>query len=214
MIPTLESQIQLVQEAEDELRATVKRECAGDPNKPFRAMVVQLLPTLRTCPASTRVEYHGAYTGGLLVHTNQVIQTALRVVDSIGGIRVFDPMVNDVHVDRASVVRCCFLHDLGKIGDITERYYLEQDNEWRRDNLGETYQINRTLYQRYLPVPVRSLWLAQHFGVELTQEEYQAIVASDGPQTAMGATISTVRETPLTMLVHFADKWTALARGI
>ena len=129
--------------------------------------------------------------------------------------RVFDAMVNDSNVPKASIVKAAFLHDLGKVGDGTEPYYLPQDNDWRRENLGEMFTINWEMTKRhYLPVPVRSLWFAQQYGVPLTQEEYQAVIASDGPETVMGKAVSAIRETPLAMIVHFADKWVSLARGV
>ncbi len=215
MLPTLEDQRTLVQTADQELREVVKTECPGPDHKAFRMMVKQLLPILRDTPASGKTDYHGAYTGGLLVHTTEVIKTALRVAESSGGVRISDAMLNDVDVPRGSIVKAAFFHDLGKIGDGQDPYYLPQDNEWRRENLGEIFTINWEMNNRqYLPVPVRSLWFAQHHGVPLTQAEYQAIFASDGPDTPMGRAVSAIRETPLSMIVHFADKWVSIARGV
>jgi hypothetical protein len=190
-----------------------KKEDGSD--KLFRVMVKKLLPKLRNTPASANAKYHGAWCGGLLVHTVAVIQAGLNVADTFrediekddeGALAMF----------KKCVVVACFLHDIGKVGNLAHPYYLEQDNDWRADNLGEMFVINRdTNLLPYLPVPVRSLWIAQQFDISLTEEEVQAIVASDGPQTAHGKqVVSTFLEEPLTMVVHFADVWVSQVRGI
>ena len=33
-------------------------------------------------------------------------------------------------------------HDLGKVGDLENEYYIPQDNEWRRKTLGEVFTHN------------------------------------------------------------------------
>lgn len=215
--PSVDEQNQMVDLAEKTLKGIVNEHFPKDDegHKPFRLMVKKLLPKLRNSPASANTKYHGAWCGGLLVHTTAVI---------VAGLNVAETFHEDIEKDddgalamfKKSIVKACFLHDLGKLGNLAHPYYLEQDNDWRAANLGELFVINRDTSQLpYLPVPVRALWIAQQFSIELTEEEYQAVIASDGPQTAHGKqVVSTFLEEPLTMVVHFADVWVSQVRGI
>jgi len=215
--PTVEEQEVMVEEAEKGLREVVNEFFSKDEDqhKPFRRMVKVLLPVLQSTPASGSTKYHGAWPGGLLAHTWAVIEGGLAIEQTL---RSFRPGVdpNNTLALTRSIIKAGFLHDLGKIGDGRNPYYIDQDNEWRRDKLGEVYTIERDLnVMPYLPVPQRAVWLASQHGVNLTQEEVQAIIASDGPGTPQGKQIiMTFLETPLTMIIHFADKWASQARGI
>ncbi len=214
-IPSIEDQEIAVTNSEKKLLDLVNEHFpkGEDDYKPFRVMVKKLLPLLRDCPASASAKYHGAWCGGLLAHTVEVIKTALQVSDTVGP----DILDADNRVDfLRSVVKCAYLHDIGKLGNVEHSYYLPQDNEWRANNLGEMFTINRDTDQLvYLPVPVRGLWLAQKFGVYVSEAEMQAVVASDGPQTPHGKqVVSTFLENPITMIIHFADVWVSQVRGI
>ncbi len=48
-------------------------------------------------------------------------------------------------------------HDLGKMGDEHNDAYIPQDDQWRRDKLGEDYKFNDRL--EFMSVPDRSLHL-------------------------------------------------------
>jgi hypothetical protein len=65
------------------------------------------------------------------------------------------------------------LHDLGKIGDETKVYYTDQTDEWRRNKLGQNYEIN----ERFSAIPVSQIslrWLSK-FGFNLELEEWYSI---------------------------------------
>jgi len=213
-LPPVSEQESLVEQADHRLRTFVNGHFPKeqDDHKAFRNMVKTLLPLMRQTPASGTVKYHSAWAGGLLVHTVEVIEMGIQVADTVGPGVIKHEKMDDF---MRSVVKCCYLHDIGKVGDGETPYYLPQDNDWRRTNLGETYTINRDLdAMAFLPIPLRGLWLAQKFNVFLTQDEMQAVTASDGPGSELGKAINTFFETPLTMVVHFADKWVSLVRKV
>ena len=215
--PSVEEQERLVEEAMKGIRAAVNEffPKTKEEHKLFRLMVKKMLPVMMNNPASPSTRYHSAWAGGLLAHTWAVIETGMAIEQSLRPLRPGAEPHSNLLL-RQSVIKCGFLHDLGKIGDGEHPYYLEQDNDWRAQNLGELYTIERDLnVMPYLPVPQRAVWLAYEYGVHLTQEEVQAIIASDGPGSAQGKqVIATFLETPLTMIIHFADKWASQARGI
>ena len=86
--------------------------------------------------------------------------------------------LNEFHgkpVDIKSVYKVGLLHDIGRVGTITDDWLLPQDSDWHREKLGNEYKINFDLPQ--LTHLNRSLYLLNHFQVQLTQEEFFALVS-------------------------------------
>jgi 5-enolpyruvylshikimate-3-phosphate synthase len=70
------------------------------------------------------------------------------------------------------------LHDLGKVGDLENDFYVEQDSAWHREKLGQFYKYNEDLSK--MSITHQTLFLLQHFGVTLTRDEWIAIQLSGG----------------------------------
>lgn len=124
-----------------------------------------------TCPASGKTFYHGAYPGGYVEHILNVISYAFIVHNNwiAGG-------ANPGYTEE-ELVFSALNHDLGKIGDINEPYFIEHNERWRTDR-GEIYIHNDKL--RWMEVSDRSLWLLQEYGIKFTQTEMLAIMLHDG----------------------------------
>jgi len=144
------------------------------------------------CPASSKERFHAAYPGGLVDHSLRVLANAQKICKSFG-----------YKIDSESLIMACLFHDFGKIGDLTDDYYEYQDNEWRRDNLGEFYKINYDMQK--MPNAERGLWLLQHFGVYLTLDEWIAIRTNDGP-IAEENRYYMMHEPTLALIVQTADR--------
>ena len=71
-----------------------------------------------------------------------------------------------------------FRSDLGKVGDLTEDYYIPQDSEWHRKNRGEIFKHNPKL--QYMTVTDRAIYLLNHFGISMSQWEYIGLKLTDG----------------------------------
>lgn len=69
-------------------------------------------------------------------------------------------------------------HDLGKVGDGINPYYIWNESEWHRKNLGKVFEFNEDVTN--MSVTDRSLYLLQKGGVEVSQNEWIAIKTSDG----------------------------------
>lgn len=139
----------------------------GDRSEAIRGMLDALEERLAICPASGRKDYHRATPGGLVEHSLRVLRNAMTLSKAFGW---------DIPKDSL-VIAACF-HDLGKLGDDRDDYYIPQDSDWHRDKLGEIYKHNKEI--RYMTVPQRGVWLCQHFGVRLSHDEYMAILLNDG----------------------------------
>lgn len=163
----------------------------GDRSEPALALVDHLGERLALCPASSRKEFHAAFPGGLVDHSLRVLSNALKICKAF-----------NYDISRESLIIGCLLHDLGKCGDLDDDYYVPQTDSWRAEKLGETYTRNSKL--QYMTVPHRGVWLCQHFGLRLTQEEFLAIVLNDGQYDEVNAPYK-MKEPNLAIVVHMAD---------
>ncbi|MCX5826191.1 MAG: phosphohydrolase [Deltaproteobacteria bacterium] len=145
-----------------------------------------------TSPASTR--YHLAEEQGLLKHSVGVAETLLRFRETLA------PAITE-----ESCVIVGLLHDVGKLGMPGKPLYLPNDNEWLVKNRGIRYKINPDVVA--MGLAVRSLYLVTQY-IPLSEAEAQAIAYHDG-QYIDDNKIIAHKEEPLTLLVHWADYWTA-----
>ena len=122
-------------------------------------------------PASGKTYYHGAYPGGLVEHTLNVINYALQLYD------LWIANENKPAFTKEELIFCALNHDLGKVGDLEEPYFVEHNERWRKDR-GEIFIHNDKI--RWMDVADRSLWLLQYFGVKYNQTEMLAIMLHDG----------------------------------
>jgi hypothetical protein len=128
-------------------------------------MLDNLGERLMLCPASSRKGYHRSEPGGLVDHSLRVLLTAMKLNKSMGW-----------KLSEESLIISALFHDFGKIGNVDTDYYIEAEG-WQKKK-GELYQTNPSI--QYMEVPLRSVFLLQHFGVTLTQDEMLAITLNDG----------------------------------
>jgi hypothetical protein len=148
--------------------------------------------TWLTSPASTR--FHLAEEEGLLRHSVGVTETLLR----------FRIMLAPWLSEESCVIVGLF-HDCGKLGVSGKPLYLPNDNEWMVRNRGIRYKVNPEVVA--MGLAVRSLYLVTQY-IPLSEEEAQAITYHDGQYIDDNKTIAH-KEEPLTLLLHWADYWTA-----
>ncbi|MCG6535639.1 MAG: hypothetical protein L7F78_13315, partial [Syntrophales bacterium LBB04] len=97
------------------------------------------------------------------------------------------------------------LHDVGKLGMPGKPLYLPNDNKQMSKDTEALYNYNPNVVA--MGLAVRSLYLvAQH--IPLTDAEAQAIAYHDGQYIDDNKVIAH-KEEPLTLLLHWADYWTA-----
>ena len=148
--------------------------------------------TWLSAPASTR--FHLAEEGGLLRHSVGVTENLLRF-----------RMMLAPWISEESCVIVGLFHDCGKLGVSGKPLYLPNDNDWMVRNRGIRYKVNHEVVA--MGLAVRSLYLVtQH--MPLSEAEAQAIAYHDG-QYIDDNRIVAHKEEPLTLLLHWADYWTA-----
>jgi len=116
-----------------------------------------------------------------------------------------------VTTSKQEVILAAMFHDLGKIGDLDNPYYIIQTDEWRRNKLREWYTFNNKLEP--MSVTDRSLWLLQYFNIELKPEVWKAIKLSDGLFEPGNDRLFRQPDTRniLHYIVHFADWMSTVA---
>jgi 23S rRNA maturation-related 3'-5' exoribonuclease YhaM len=147
-----------------------------------------------TAPASTR--FHGAYEGALLEHSMNVLKCAEKLgVEWLGG-----EEYNKIH---NSVVICSLLHDVGKCGQFGKPLYIPNILKSGKTSDAQPYATNPDLMT--LPHEIVSCIEVTKF-IDLTEDEQRAIAWHNGLYGAFKYDIQG-KETPLYMIIHFADLW-------
>lgn len=145
-----------------------------------------------TSPASTR--FHLCEEGGLLKHSIGVAETLLKFREFLAP-----------GISEESCVIVGLFHDVGKVGMPGKPLYIPNDNEWMVQKRGIKFKVNPEVVS--MGLAVRSLYLvAMH--LPLTDVEAQAIAYHDGQYIDDNKVVAH-NEEPLTLLVHWADYWTA-----
>lgn len=128
------------------------------PNK-STALIDYLGDDLLIAPASTNLNLHCAFPGGLIHHLLIVAKYAIKYNNTL------DPVIK---VDENSVMRVSLLCEIGKIN-----LYVPNKDDWTLKK-GQGYNFNQTLVS--MGVGERSLFYASQAGIKLTDAEYQAIL--------------------------------------
>lgn len=154
-------------------------------------------------PASHKAEYHNAFPGGYVDHVLRVVSCAL------GQYELFKKHGSICNFTEEELVFSALNHDLGKIGTPEHPPYIEQDDQWRRKNLGELYKHNTDI--EFMSVPDRGLYWLQLHDVKVSINEVIAIQSHDGlydeanKKYFMGFSPETKPRTSLPYILHFAD---------
>ena len=119
------------------------------------------------CPASTRKDYYSAFPGGLAFHNLHMWFWMKKFAEIIAPGQFFENELLSVSV----------LHEIGKLGDFDNEYYLPKESDWHRER-GMYYEVNPKI--QFMRIPDRSLFLAQDMyserGKSLSQDEYLAVL--------------------------------------
>jgi len=157
-----------------------------DVRQPLIDLLDEVGDRLAVCPASTSLKNVGAFPGGLVWHSIEV----LKVMKELN-------KVYDFGISSDSMILTALFHDLGKIGDADNDYYLPQDSDWHRDKLGQMYTINEELAST--SVSVRSLWWLSSCG-PLSADEIGAISALQNMSNMYSSEL--YQAAPLTLLLQ------------
>jgi hypothetical protein len=118
---------------------------------------------LYSAPASNMESMYNAFPGGLVDYILTVTKYGINLNDILPELQ---------RVDKQSIIKVCFLHQLGKV-----KLYKFCESEWHRKNQGKMYDFNEDLVS--MRVGERSAYYSLRYGVGLSDEEYQSILNYD-----------------------------------
>lgn len=159
----------------DELLNVIKTEFTGTRKDKLLAMYTDLEDRMAMAPASSYSHFHNAFAGGYVEHVLRVIKCAKKVYT----------LWTDMEADMSGytheeLIFTALNHDIGKMGfpgDGNEVYQWN-DSEWHRKNQGKEYKINPN--NPFTLVNDLSIWLLQHYGIEISWNEMLGIKLTDG----------------------------------
>ena len=139
----------------------------------LNTMYSHLEDRMMLAPASGINYYHNCFPGGYVDHVLRVIDCAqaLYNVWSDKGAHVED-------YTHEELIFSAMHHDLGKIGDMENDYYIPNKSEWHRKNQGKIYDHNPKLH--FMNVSDRSIWLLNQFDIKMSINELLGIKLADG----------------------------------
>jgi hypothetical protein len=124
-------------------------------------------------PASSTEHFHNAFAGGYVDHVLRVVRNAVNVHKLWG-----ESDMLEGSYDEETVIFTALHHDLGKVGNETESWYIPNDSQWHIENQGKIYKTNPNM--QYMNLNDRTFWMLNHFGIQISETEYLGIKLTDG----------------------------------
>jgi len=152
---------------------------------------------IATAPAHDKSNRKSASPGGLVKRSLQTLVTARELC----GMSAFA----DKNIDPGSVIIVSLLHDIGRIGDDVGDFYVPQTSSWHVER-GNLYTYNQDI--KRMTHPHRGLYLIQREGINLTQDEWMAIVSQSNAYEE--SKFYAGNESSLMTLLHTAIKITSI----
>ena len=123
-------------------------------------------------PASGKEHYHNAHVGGYVEHVLHVIDCAVKLK------KLWEDSGATINFSDEELIFAAMHHDLGKVGDMKNDYYVPQESEWHRKNQGSIFTHNGEL--QYMTVTDRAIFLLSQFEISMTEWEYVGLRLTDG----------------------------------
>ena len=145
---------------------------SGDRKLKLIEMYAYFEDRMSVAPASGKAAYHNAMVGGYVEHVLHVTDCALQIK------KLWESNGAMINFTDEELIFAALHHDLGKVGDLNQDYYIPQDSEWHRKNKGEIFKHNPKL--QYMTVTDRAIFLLNHFGISMSEWEYIGLRLTDG----------------------------------
>jgi len=146
-------------------------------------------------PASSRADYHNAYSGGLFDHSCGVVEHLFALHEAgFGSLYT-----------KESLFLVGLFHDAGKVCDGFGRTnYVPNTLASGNVSAAKPYKHNKEIVS--LSSAYKSVLLVSRF-VDLYEDEMQAIAHHDYLWVPEGRLLAVSAVCPLTLMLHFADMW-------
>ena len=129
-------------------------------------MLEEIGPRICVAPANSNNKQYGCYPGGIVV-TSTKLAKAMQALNEFHG----------TPVDIKSIYKIGLLHDIGRIGTLSDDWLLPQDSDWHREKLGNEFKVNFDLPK--MTHLQRTMFLLNQFQIKVSEEEFTALVSLD-----------------------------------
>tara|TARA_Y100001973_G_C5183840_1_gene326565 strand:+ start:774 stop:1514 length:741 start_codon:yes stop_codon:yes gene_type:complete len=156
----------------DTLISKIESFFSGERKEKLLKMYKHFEERMMFAPASGTAHFHNAHIGGYVEHVLHITKISQELF------KLYKQL--DAHIDytEEEVVFAALHHDLGKVGDLENDYYVPNDSEWHRKNQGKYF--TRGPVDNFMTVTDRAVYLLNHFGITMSENEYIAIRLTDG----------------------------------
>lgn len=185
----------------------LKKVFAGNPERLEKLLHMyspdELGQELVVAPASTKANFHSAYIGGYIDHVMNVCKNAYNLK------KQFEAEGGLINFTDEELFFSALHHDLGKLGDGRQAYYIDEESDWHRKNQGKIFKINPELH--FMDVTHRALWLLNQYDIKFTEHEMLGIMLADGLYNEstkpyfINYQDGAFLKTELPYLIHWAD---------
>ena len=161
-----------IQENWQQLRNIITETFEGERLEKLNKMYDYFEDRMCIAPASGTEYFHYAHVGGYVEHILHVIDLSVKIKD------MWKQNGAIINFSDEELIFAAMHHDLGKVGDMTNDYYIPQESEWHRKNQGSIFSHNSEL--QYMTVTDRAIYLLNQFGITMTEWEYVGLRLTDG----------------------------------
>ena len=156
----------------EKLRGIITDTFEGERLEKLNTMYDYFEERMVLAPASGKEHFHYAMVGGYVAHVLHVVDFAVQLKN------LWEKNGGKVDFTDEELIFAAMHHDLGKVGDLENDYYIPNESEWHRKNQGSIFVHNPKL--QYMTVTDRAMFLLNHFQVPMTENEYIGLRLTDG----------------------------------
>ena len=187
----------------EKFRKLINQTFEGERLERLNKMYDELEDRIILTPASSTEWFHNAFAGGYLDHILRVTFNSVKIYD------LYKELGMPLGFDKQTLIFTALHHDLGKVGNHEENWYIPNDSQWHIENQGKIYKTNPSMH--WMNMNDRTTWMLNHYGITVTEEEFIAIKLTDGlyddnnKEYFMTYNKDNVLKTQLPFIMHQAD---------
>ena len=156
----------------DKLISLVSEVFSDDRKEKLLKMYKHFEDRMMFAPASGTAHFHNCFIGGYVEHVLHITKISRRLFE------MYKEFGAHIDYTEEEVIFAAMHHDLGKVGDLENDYYVPNDSKWHIENQGKYYKRGKDL--NFMTVTDRAIYLLNHFGITMSENEYLALRLTDG----------------------------------
>jgi hypothetical protein len=162
-----------IQENYTKFRKLINQTFSGERLQSLNKMYDELEDRILLTPASSMEHFHNAFAGGYIDHVLRVTRNAVKLYD----------LYNELDIGmgeftKENVIFTALHHDLGKLGNESDSWYLPNDSQWHIENQGKIYKSNDSM--NFMNLTGRTFYMLNYYGIKVQEIEWLGIQLTDG----------------------------------